>query len=193
MSRDAGPAEPLLGAYEQTWQRFRGRLEGLDDAEFFWEPVADCWSVRADAEGRWVIEGDGADTASVPVPDPPPVTTIAWRVVHIGLSFVGFGDRLFADGRLGVDDGRLPGSAGAALAFVEDGYRHAWYEPLAALPDERWRQPIGPAFGPYAQHTVTDLALHVLDEMIHHAAEVGLLRDLYPRRAALAGADRAPR
>jgi hypothetical protein len=30
-----------------------------------------------------------------------------------------------------------------------------------------------------------DLALHVLDEVVHHAAEVGLLRDLYVRRRQL--------
>jgi hypothetical protein len=29
-----------------------------------------------------------------------------------------------------------------------------------------------------------DLALHVLDELVHHAAEVGLLRDLYSHRSA---------
>jgi hypothetical protein len=30
-----------------------------------------------------------------------------------------------------------------------------------------------------------DLVLHVLDEVIHHGAEVGLLRDLYLRRDQL--------
>jgi hypothetical protein len=32
-----------------------------------------------------------------------------------------------------------------------------------------------------------DLALHVLDELTHHAAEVSLLRDLYLRKDQLAG------
>jgi hypothetical protein len=30
-----------------------------------------------------------------------------------------------------------------------------------------------------------DLVLHVLDEVVHHGAEVGLLRDLYLRRDRL--------
>jgi hypothetical protein len=38
-----------------------------------------------------------------------------------------------------------------------------------------------------ANHRTIDLALHVLDEVIHHGAEVGLLRDLYFRRSSLPG------
>jgi hypothetical protein len=33
--------------------------------------------------------------------------------------------------------------------------------------------------GPYAESNTVDLALHVLDEVVHHGAEIGLLRDLY--------------
>jgi len=39
--------------------------------------------------------------------------------------------------------------------------------------------PLGPGWGPYATSTTFDLGLHVFDEVVHHAAEVGLLRDLY--------------
>jgi hypothetical protein len=35
------------------------------------------------------------------------------------------------------------------------------------------------AFGLYADSNTLDLALHVLDELVHHAAEVGVLRDLW--------------
>ena len=41
--------------------------------------------------------------------------------------------------------------------------------------------------GPYAESSKADLALHVLDEVIHHGAEVGLLRDLYAKRSSLRG------
>jgi hypothetical protein len=30
-----------------------------------------------------------------------------------------------------------------------------------------------------------ELALHVLDEVIHHGAEIGLLRDLYSHRSSI--------
>ena len=54
-------------------------LTGLTDEEYRWEPVADCWNVRPDpaAPGGWTV--DYPDVA----PDPPPFTTIAWRLVHI--------------------------------------------------------------------------------------------------------------
>ena len=42
----------------------------------------------------------------------------------------------------------------------------------------------GPALGPYATDTWTALAVHVMDELAHHGAEIALLRDLYPRLAA---------
>ncbi len=41
--------------------------------------------------------------------------------------------------------------------------------------------------GPYAQANTVDLALHVLDEVIHHGAEIALLRDLYSHRSSLHG------
>ena len=41
------------------------------------------------------------------------------------------------------------------------------------------RPPLGPSWGPYADADTLDLALHVLDEVIHHGAEVGVLRDLW--------------
>ena len=47
---------------------------------------------------------------------------------------------------------------------------------------ERWAEPSGPAFYGYAGHPVIDVVLHVLDEFTHHAAVLGVLRDLYPYR-----------
>jgi len=39
--------------------------------------------------------------------------------------------------------------------------------------------PLGPAWGPYADQTHLALALHAERELVHHGAEVALLRDLY--------------
>ena len=58
------------------------RLEGLGDEEFFWAPAPGAWSV---------VEGPaGWEMQQVwPEPDPPPVTTIAWRLAHIAASNIG--------------------------------------------------------------------------------------------------------
>ena len=40
-------AELLPEQLDWHWQeQLRPRLDGLSDAEYFWEPVAGCWSVR---------------------------------------------------------------------------------------------------------------------------------------------------
>ena len=58
--------------------QLRPRLAGLTDDEYFWEPVPECWTVRRDADGAWTVDWHW------PEPQPPPFTTIAWRIVHIG-------------------------------------------------------------------------------------------------------------
>jgi hypothetical protein len=172
----------LCSAFDVVWARFVGRLDGLDDAEYLWEPVPDCWSIREGRDGRWVIEGAQWGT---PVPDPPPVTTIAWRIGHIaGVAVGGFADWLFGDGASTVDDIAFPAHAAQIPEFCERNYRQ-WREGIGAIDEERWGRPLGPKWGAYAESDHVDLALHVLDEVTHHGGEVGLLRDLYLRRDQL--------
>jgi hypothetical protein len=52
-------------------------VEGLTDDEYFWEPIADCWTVRKTADGSFK-----PDWNWIP-PDPPPFTTLAWPITHI--------------------------------------------------------------------------------------------------------------
>jgi len=178
-------AKSVASAFDQAWDRFLGRLDGLSDEEYFWEPVPDSWSVRLANDGRWKIDGGGGGASAGPAPDPPPITTIAWRIGHIGLSFIGFGDRLFADGKITLDDVEFAPSAASASAFLDRTYHDYWRDRLGTLSQQHWWSPIGPAFGSYADLTTTDLALHVLDELTHHAAEVGVLRDFYRHRDSL--------
>ena len=72
-----------VGVLRDQWgvscDRLLQRLEGLTDEEYRWEPVGGCWNVRPDARSPsgWTV--DYPEVA----PDPPPVTTIAWRMLHI--------------------------------------------------------------------------------------------------------------
>ena len=51
--------------------RFRPRCEGLTDAEYFWEPVANAWSIRPRGHGRAAITAGGGDSSSTsPIPSP---------------------------------------------------------------------------------------------------------------------------
>jgi hypothetical protein len=174
-------ATALCSAFDYVWERFLARLQGLGDDEYFWEPVEGCWSIRQDAGGRWRIEGTVGDASS---PFPPPITTIAWRIAHLaGIALGGFADRWFGSGRLQVQDIECPGAAGDVREFCERNYR-AWRDGMASIEEEAWWIPLGASWGPFAQSNGVDLALHVLDEVVHHGAEVGLLRDLYRRRDA---------
>ena len=75
----------------------------------------------------------------------------------------------------------FPPHASAVPEFLDEHYQ-AWRSGLSRLTPGEWAAPLGTAWGPYADSSTVDLALHVLDEVVHHSAEVGLLRDLYPHR-----------
>lgn len=161
----------------------RPRLEGLTDDELHWEPVPGCWGVRPRAEatspqaagaGGWVID------FALPEPDPAPVTTIAWRLWHVIEGVLGGrASAHFGDGR-GIDyEGReyLPDAAGT-LAALDDAYAR-WTEGVAALDADGMARACGPHEGPYADHPMAALVLHINREAIHHLAEVLTLRDLH--------------
>ncbi|WP_327635000.1 DinB family protein [Kribbella sp. NBC_00482] len=178
----------LLDLSDFAWQRLRDRVEGLTDAEYFWEPFDGCWSVhKAD-------DGYAADWAWIP-PAPPPFTTLAWRITHIAdllqaeRTATWFGHEPVATD----DEPAVPGSAEAALEALDHAYE-IWRRRLAALNQEDLDRPMGEIAGPYADNDGTSFALHILDELIHHGAEVGTVRDFYrgahaedPFAAALAG------
>lgn len=177
-------AASLITTFDHVWERLAGRLAGLTDEEYFWEPVAGCWSLRVGDDGRWQLDGRGGGG---PAPDPVPVTTIAWRLGHLGgMAVGGFANRRFGDGKLSTRQIDFPPRAAEVPAFLDLHYR-AWRAGLDGLGPSGWAEPLGPNWGPYAESNTVDLALHVLDEVVHHGAEVGLLRDLYSHRATLHG------
>ena len=172
----------LVGQLEFYWDvHLWPRLEGLTDEEYFWEPVEGCWSLGRGADGRWRLDHG-------PEREPAPVTTIAWRLVHVGAFCLGNrASAFFGDGGVPADadmfDPRhvpadLPGDAEAALAFLERSYRH-WRDGVAALDEEGLRRPLGPRGGPYAADPMAELVVHISREVMHHGAEIALLRDLY--------------
>jgi hypothetical protein len=174
----------LETVFDFSWQRFRQRLEGLTDEEYLWEPVRGCWSLRPGDGGTLVLDGDGGGG---PPPEPVPFTTVAWRIGHLGLlTLRGFTARLFGDEAVaGAPFGApLPGDAGEVWPYLDAGYQ-AWRAGMASFGEERWWSLLGPDWEPYEESNHVDLALHVLDEVVHHAAEVALLRDLYANRAGL--------
>jgi hypothetical protein len=172
----ADTAHSIVTTFDHVWDRLSSRLAGLSNEEYFWEPVAGCWSLRQGDDGRWRLDGGGGGG---PAPQPVPVATIAWRIGHLGgLALGGFANRRFGDGDLTVEKLGFPGTSASVGTFLAEHY-DAWRGGLAGLDENGWDAPLGPSWGPFAEANTVDLALHVLDEMVHHGAEVGVLRDLW--------------
>lgn len=177
----------LVDQLRYHWEfPLRPRLAGLTDEEYFWEPVADCWSTRpADADRPQLGSGpfriDCADDLHFTA-DPPPVTTIAWRLAHITTSVLGQRTQdHFGGPPCDATTWAYAGSADEALEQLDAAYA-GWLAGASVLGEEGLEQPCGLAEGPFADYPMADLLTHIHREVIHHGAEVCLLRDLYAHR-----------
>jgi hypothetical protein len=162
----------------------------LTDAEYRWEPAPGAWSIRRRGEavsprpvgpGEWQL-----DSATGGDPDPTPVTTIAWRLGHLHWCFAGdwewtFGERRRPPAEL-VDFS--PSAAVALERFWATLDR--WRDRVAAMTDEQLDR-VG--FGQNPNSDAAELPFITVIaaaniELIHHMAEIALLRDLYRIRSA---------
>ena len=179
----------LLDQLETSLGLTRERLAGLTDAEFGWEPVEGCWSVRPAAQARghrpygagdWRLDfGRSPDDTG-----PEPLTTIAWRVGHLVAMFRDrwewtFGSRSVAPE---VNTAFTPVAADALAGLWASARR--WADGVGGLTDEQL-DTVG--FGQYPhgldpQLPIVSIVWWLNREFVHHAAEAALLRDLYARR-----------
>lgn len=173
----------IISQMEFYWDvYFRSKLEGLSDNEYLWEPVAGCWSLRPDANGLYQIE------MIQPEPNPAPVTTIGWRLMHLASNMYFRSSTFFGDGSVPDDatmfDPRhqpasVPGTAKEGIEFLDRAYQW-WHGSLAELGEEALATPLGPRGSRFFEkEPMSALVLHVNREMMHHGGEILLLRDLY--------------
>ncbi len=159
--------------------QIRPRLQGLTDAEYFWEPVPGAWSVRPRGSGAAMEVGAGdyiLDFAR-PEPVPPPVTTIAWRLGHILVGVLGARNATYFGGPLtSYESYRYPGTADQALTELDVAYQR-WINGVRSLDSNALAERCQEAG--FESDSMAALVLHIHREMIHHCAEVALLRDLY--------------
>jgi hypothetical protein len=170
----------LLDQIDFQWRgSWRPRLEGLTDEQYFWEPAPGAWSVRPRAQASTPMAAGAGDMLidfAFPEPDPPPVTTVAWRLGHIVVGVLGM--RVASHfGGPPVDYFTHHYAAGAreALDQLDEAYA-AW---CAGVREVDLEQPCGPSEGPYAEEPMAVLVLHIHRELLHHGAEIALLLDLH--------------
>ena len=167
--------EYLAEQLDFHWKnQLRPRLEGLTDAEYFWQPVADCWTVHP----------DGAIDFAYPPPDPAPVTTIAWRLAHVIVGVLAMRNHShFGGPPADYESWNYAVDADTALEQLDAAYGD-WITGVRKLDDDALSRPVGPAEGPWAAEPMMTLVLHINREVIHHGAEIALLRDLFARSTA---------
>lgn len=165
----------LRSQWTGSAQRLEQRLGGLTDDEFFWEPVPGCWTVKPDPArgGGWTYDYEW------PPPSPAPLTTIAWRLVHIAANNWIYWEHAFGGRRRTFVDLPVPSSA---MKAVENWQRSrepvsAW---LASAGDEELDR-LRPSHLGNSKSAGEVIAI-LVDEQVHHGAEIALLRDLYAHR-----------
>jgi hypothetical protein len=166
---DSGAADIPHSEYGQV---HRERDEGQS-----LEQIAGNWSVDV-ARVEEVLAHTGPLERDVS-----PVTTIAWRLNHLTLGFAGTWDWAFGERR---EPKLLVDFSPSAAAGVE-GFWMAltrWRASIAELTEEQL-DTVGLSQYPYATDAedpfITVIAANNL-ELIHHLAEVSLLRDLWAHR-----------
>ncbi|MFF4487259.1 DinB family protein [Streptomyces sp. NPDC001544] len=196
---------PLLEQFDFTRERLADRMTGpvmdsgdgadtevgpMTDEEYLWEPVPDCWSVRRRVGGPGpratflAGTGDwGRDAASYPHPWPPPFTTIAWRLSHLSEMLALRADHTVGGHALTRNDYPASGDAAGAIAAFDAGAA-AWRNALLSVDDPEL-DTVGCCTYPHgsdSEEPFINIVWWVNQELLHHGAEIALLRDLYRAR-----------
>lgn len=196
---------PLLEQFDFARERLAGRMAGpvmdsgdgtdievgpITGEEFFWEPVPECWSVRRRSDGpgprATLLAGTGAwgrDAAAYPHPWPPPFTTIAWRLSHLSEMLTLRADHTDGGHVLTRDDYLVNGDVAEAVAAFDAGAA-AWRKALLSA-DDAALDTLGHCTYPHgsdAEEPFIDIVWWVNQELLHHGAEIALIRDLYRAR-----------
>jgi hypothetical protein len=168
-------SEVILDSMDRMFAQLLERLEGLTAREYLWEPVLGAWSVRAGDNDVALVDGAGERDV-----DPAPVTTIAWRLWHIAIDCLDdYTRRFHGDGADASAVWTLdPDEAIEIVRTKWTGYRDV-------VAGRDWWEELGDSWGFWSRHSVADMAMHAGNELVHHGAEIALLRDLY--RASSSG------
>ncbi|MGW0693402.1 DinB family protein [Streptomyces sp. NBC_01578] len=196
---------PLLQQFDFARGRLADRLTGpvmdsgngtdvevasMTDEEYFWEPVPGCWSVRrrtaGPGPGATVLVGAGdwgRDATPPPHPTPPPLTTLAWRLSHLSELLALRADHTIGSHTLTRDDYVVAGDAAGAIAAFEAAAT-AWREALLGA-DDAALDTVGHSTYPHGsdpEDPFIETVWWVNQELLHHGAEIALIRDLFRTR-----------
>ena len=122
----------------------------------------------------------GSNSAFPAPPWPPPFTTIAWRLGHLSALLTLRADHTAGSHIETRDTYRLRGDVAGGLAAFDTGAA-SWREALVSC-DDGTLDTVGHSTYPHGsdpEDRFIDVVWWVNQELLHHAAEIALLRDLY--------------
>jgi|SRR5436190_5433266 len=173
-----GRLKPFLAQWDYIVEMLFGRMEGLTNEEFLWEPAGEVWTVR-------MVDGRPTPDAEVwaPEPGPAPPRTLAWTLGHLGDGSATRADWLVGSHSMRTGDQAWPMRAEEGLAFARAGL-DTWRNGLAEMTD-RDLDTVGRSAYPDGldpELPLIEIVWWVNKELIFHAAEAWYVRDLYAAR-----------
>ena len=54
-----------------------------------------------------------------------------------------------------------------------------WQNYRSVVEELNWWDELGDSWEHWSRHNVADMAMHASNELVHHGAEIGVLRDIY--------------
>ena len=155
---------------DEAYARLQTRLDGLTDDEFSWQPVPNSWTLFEDRPGHWTYHYE------IPDPDPAPVTTIGWQVVHLGTTRLMYHEWAYGAARLTFPDIEIPHDVSGAMELLSRGFE-LLREDLRQETEDGLDQPRKTNWGD--MWPAWKIFWSMTDHDALHSGTIGCLRDLY--------------
>jgi hypothetical protein len=173
---------PFLAQWDYVVEVLTDRLEGLTDDEYLWQPAPSAWTVRPPVEpgGRPLPDAE----VWAPTGGSAPPRTIAWSMGHLGAGVAERADWLVGTHSKTNEDYRWPLTAAEGIGFMLDGLAQ-WRNGLETMTDNDLDTVGRSAYPGGLDPTLPliEIVWWVNKELIYHAGEIWLMRDLYAGRA----------
>jgi len=160
----------LLEQGDEAYARLVARLQGLTHDEFFWQRTRDCWTIYQDEPGRWTYH------YAIPDPQPAPITTIGWQLVHVALCKVMYHEWAFGAAQRTWPELDVPHSVEQATSVLAHG-QHQLRNDLEPLSDDQLDEPLLTNWG--ERWPAWRIFWAMIDHDALHTGAIGQLRDDY--------------
>jgi hypothetical protein len=160
----------LANEMNETWSMLLAWVEGLTDAEFFWEPVPGCWTVHTDDKGQWIVDYEK------PAPDPPPFTTIAWKLDHLASCKIMYHEYAFGQARLDWEGISIPPTASESIHQLTEA-QIKLKTTLDGMHDRQLEEPCRTNWG--EMWPTWKIFWTMISHDLQHGSEISCLRDLF--------------